>query len=189
MKVPPQPPAALRRFAHLDPAAGMCLMEYVSVLADAPFSDEPACTDPLLGSLARAVSDAMSDTARIQLIGLADGLARVAKTGPEGVRLIEYLCWDAIRSASPPGSSAERRARHRAATSRRRSVLPTGPVRGWIRLHGPARRAVEHAVRVLSRLPVAEADKALHGLLAACVGAVQGDGRDASEAFAQCAAE
>jgi hypothetical protein len=168
---PHQPPAQLRRFAHLHPADGMCLMEYVSLVAGAPFSDRPTCTSPLLGALARAVNDAMSDAGRTELTALAPALAKVGGTaGPREADRIAYLCWDAVCAASAPGSTAERRARRRrdAALRHQETGRPWG-VPGWIRLHGPGRRAVEAATRTLSELPAGQADRALYRLLADCI--------------------
>jgi hypothetical protein len=49
-------------------------MEYVSVLAGAPFSDAPPCTDPTLAAIARAVNDYSGDEKRQRLALLASDL-------------------------------------------------------------------------------------------------------------------
>jgi hypothetical protein len=171
-----RPPRELRRYAHLDPADGMCLMEYVSVVAGVPFSDSPAGVNPLLSALARAVNDATSDQGRADLIGLAEALAAKGYvSAPELEDRVEALCLDAIRTASAPGSRAERRARRRQSHLLRHRSVRRGALR-WIRQNGTSRRTVEAAVRTLSRLPQAEADRALHRLLADCIGVVRARG-------------
>lgn len=64
----------LTRGRHVDPAAGSCLMEYVSVLAGERFSDRPRCTHPLLAWAARRVNDTVGDTVRPELAVLAPDL-------------------------------------------------------------------------------------------------------------------
>ncbi|MFB7460421.1 hypothetical protein [Streptomyces sp. NPDC056188] len=162
-------PLALQRYTHLRPADGMCLMEYVSLLAGAGFSDRPACTDALLAALARMVDDAVSDAGRSRLIHLAPLLVRGAPGA--GVRdWVVFHCWEAVGAAAAPGSRAERRAcrRRDMARARLQACRWEGRAAAWLRLHGPARRAVETAVRVLSALPPAEADRALLRLLTLC---------------------
>lgn len=63
-------------------------MEFASYLAGERWSDHPACTDPVLAALARAVNDLVSDTRRQELLGdvprvigltgSAEGMLRVA---------------------------------------------------------------------------------------------------------------
>ncbi|MFJ2562884.1 hypothetical protein ACIP6V_21720 [Streptomyces sp. NPDC088770] len=162
-------PLALQRYTHLNPADGMCLMEYVSLLAGAGFTDRPACTDALLAALARMVDDAVSDAGRSRLIHLAPLLVRGAPGA--GVRdRVVFHCWDAVGAAAAPGSRAERRAcrRRDMARARLQACRWEGRVAAGLRLHGPARRAVETAVRVLSALPPAETDRALLRLLTLC---------------------
>ena len=166
----PRPPAQLRRYAHQDPGDGVCLMEYVSLLAGAPFGDDPACVHPLLNVLGRLVNDAMSDEGRNELLVLAPALAATgAVSGPYSTERIEYVCRRAVRSATAAGTRAGRRALRREHAAARRCRAPgRGKVARWVRLHGPARRTAETAVRTLARLPVQEADHALYRLLADC---------------------
>lgn len=74
----PLPPTAmpvLDAGAHHRPEEGACLMEYVSVLAGQRFGDEPRCTPPGLGELARLVNDHIQDRqVRHRLAELAPGL-------------------------------------------------------------------------------------------------------------------
>jgi hypothetical protein len=64
----------LTRGKHRKPRHGACLMEYVSVLAGASFSDSPPCTDPTLAAIARAVNDYSGDEKRQRLALLASDL-------------------------------------------------------------------------------------------------------------------
>jgi hypothetical protein len=57
--------------AHLAPEDGVCLMEYVSVLAGQRFTDSPRCTGPTLAFLARLVNDTVDDGDRGLLAPLA----------------------------------------------------------------------------------------------------------------------
>lgn len=58
----------LGRGKHRSPRRGACFMEMASVLAGEPWSDEPACTHPLLAHLARMVNDYTSDAGRSRLV-------------------------------------------------------------------------------------------------------------------------
>jgi hypothetical protein len=53
---------------HRSAKRGACFMEFASFLAGERWSDSPACTDPVLATLARAVNDTMSDARRGELI-------------------------------------------------------------------------------------------------------------------------
>jgi len=57
----------LSRGKHRTPKSGGCFMEFASYLAGESWSDHPACTHPVLASLARMVNDCSSDTARSRL--------------------------------------------------------------------------------------------------------------------------
>jgi hypothetical protein len=54
---------------HRTPRRGACFMEFASYLAGERWSDHPACTDPVLAALARAVNDLVSDSRRQELLG------------------------------------------------------------------------------------------------------------------------
>jgi hypothetical protein len=60
----------LSRGKHRSPRKGACFMELASYLAGERWSDHPACTHPLLASLARLVNDHTSDDGRGRLAGL-----------------------------------------------------------------------------------------------------------------------
>ncbi len=55
---------------HRSPRQGACFMELASYLAGERWSDRPACTHPLVATLARLVNDYTSDSGRGRLVGL-----------------------------------------------------------------------------------------------------------------------
>ena len=55
---------------HRNAHRGACFMEFASFLAGERWSDHPACTHPLIGTLARDVNDLTSDRARDELMPL-----------------------------------------------------------------------------------------------------------------------
>lgn len=60
----------LSRGKHRSPRKGACFMELASYLAGERWSDHPACTHPLLATMARDVNDHISDRARPRLVPL-----------------------------------------------------------------------------------------------------------------------
>ena len=60
----------LSRGKHRSPRKGACFMEFASLLAGERWSDHPACTHPLLATLARHVNDHTSDAGRQRLADL-----------------------------------------------------------------------------------------------------------------------
>jgi hypothetical protein len=121
---------------HLSPEDGVCLMEYVSVLAGERFSDSPRCTDAGLASLARLVNDEASDEGRPLLAPLAADLTVLGRADPVGsARLVLAVITHAQTTAgpSPKLRRAERRARLRlqrvsAAGARGRLMRASTPV-------------------------------------------------------------
>ena len=61
----------LSRGKHRSPRKGACFMELASLLAGERWSDDPACTHPLLALLARNVNDSTSDAGRARLAELS----------------------------------------------------------------------------------------------------------------------
>jgi len=53
---------------HRSARRGACFMEFASYLAGERWSDHPACTDPVLAALARAVNDLVGDHRRQELL-------------------------------------------------------------------------------------------------------------------------
>jgi hypothetical protein len=60
----------LSRGKHRNPRKGACFMEFASLLAGEPWSDQPDCTHPLLAALARDVNDHVGDEARREIAPL-----------------------------------------------------------------------------------------------------------------------
>jgi hypothetical protein len=84
----------LSRGKHRRPRQGACFMEFASYLAGERWSDHPACTHPLLASLARQVNDHISDDERQTLLPLVPDVIGLATEDPRADVLI------ALRAAS-----------------------------------------------------------------------------------------
>ena len=83
---------------HRDPSDGACAMEYVSVLAGEPFSDEPHCTHPILAAVARGTNDALADADRhlmVPLIGRLLGTPEVGTDLEQRVLSVRLAVWSA----------------------------------------------------------------------------------------------
>jgi hypothetical protein len=81
VRVPEMMPL-LSRGKHRRPRNGACFMELASFVAGEPWSDHPACTHPLLASLARLVNDATSDDARQHLAPLIPDVIGLTSDDP-----------------------------------------------------------------------------------------------------------
>jgi hypothetical protein len=94
----------LSRGKHRTPKSGGCFMEFASYLAGESWSDHPACTHPVLASLARMVNDCSSDDARSRLALLIPSV--IGLTGSD--RRVEIVV--ALRAACEalPVASLER---------------------------------------------------------------------------------
>lgn len=170
----PVPPPQLTPGTHLSPEDGACLMEWVSVLAGETWTDHPRTTHHLLGHLGRMVNDAMSPHGRQALIGLGPRLKGLDSADPSTSAELAELCTRYVLEIRPGLRLAWMYAtarRHQA--SRSTHAESTAPESVLSRLrrrvyeHGPAHRAVETAVIVLSRTP--DADFHLRRLLEAAV--------------------
>jgi hypothetical protein len=181
--VPPGLPQ-LQAGKHLHPDDGACLMEYVSVLTGARFSDRPRCTDPTLAAIARLVNDACSDARRPQLALFAPALAGTprgdaARTAAEVQSVLRIAC-TAVGATTP----ALRRQLRRA--GRRQQTAGAG---GWraalARLceQGPARHSLEVSVRALAALDEPQRDAVLVAMLAGALTAA--GAADVPDAVAQ----
>jgi hypothetical protein len=67
---------------HRNPRKGACFMEFASFLAGERWSDHPACTHPLLASLARLVNDHTSDAGRGRLAELVPSVIGLTSDDP-----------------------------------------------------------------------------------------------------------
>ena len=163
----------LRAGTHLVPEDGACLMEYVSVLAGAPFSDRPRCTDPTLAELARLVNDAASDEGRDRLGEFAPALAASPRHRPLGAAAVFQA---AVAVAYDATGGAARLGRHLHRNGRRlervggTGVLATVARRlDLLYRRGPGRRRMSAAVAALTRLPDQRQDAALKAALDAAI--------------------
>ncbi|MER7898807.1 hypothetical protein ABTX62_22535 [Streptomyces sp. NPDC096046] len=155
------------RFAHLHPDDGACLMEAASLLATGRFTDSPPGTHPVLAGLARAVNDAVSDTARQALWPLAADLADADPADRAYGPLLVATVVDAARRVQP---ASRRLKRHSTACHQRaRRLAHARPPKTAARIadllwwRGPGRRHLEHSLRVLLTAP--DADQRLSQLL------------------------
>jgi len=67
-------------------------MEFASFLAGEKWSDHPACTHPLLATLARNVNDQMSDEGRQQLLQLVPSVVGLTSEDPAVDVRLALLC-------------------------------------------------------------------------------------------------
>ena len=72
----------LARGKHRSPRSGACFMELASYLAGERWSDHPACTHPLLATVARSVNDHTSDAGRPRLAALIPSVIGLAGDDP-----------------------------------------------------------------------------------------------------------
>jgi hypothetical protein len=94
----------LSRGKHRSPRKGACFMEMASYLAGERWSDHPACTHPLLATLARLVNDHTSDAGRGQLIDLVPSVIGLTSDDPHLDVQITLLA----ATTALPVASAER---------------------------------------------------------------------------------
>jgi hypothetical protein len=162
---------------HLHPDDGMCLMEYVSLLADGKFSDAPRCTDRLLAELARLVNDTMSDEARAGLVRLAPTLAALPATSSATAPAIVAGALGPVLATAPHRRGLRRH--HRRASRRARATRRPGGfsllerfLDGLYR-RGPARYALRCAVNVaaVQTRDQSERDSVLVAMLEAAMSA------------------
>lgn len=88
----------LSRGRHRNARKGACFMEMASFLAGEQWSDHPACTHPLLATVARCVNDLANDGTRQRLVVLIDEVIGLHPTDPR-VEAAIVLC--AARAALP----------------------------------------------------------------------------------------
>ncbi|TFB88195.1 hypothetical protein E3O44_05830 [Cryobacterium algoricola] len=106
MPVPSLMPV-LSRGKHRTPRSGACFMEFASYLAGEAWSDHPACTHPLVASLARMVNDCTSDSSRTRLVPLIPSVIGLTGDNPR-VRLL--IAVRAATAALPVSSADHQRA-------------------------------------------------------------------------------
>jgi len=127
---------------HRSPRKGACFMELAAYLAGERWSDHPACTHPLLASLARLVNDHTSDAGRGRLVALVPSVIGLVSDDP-------YVDVEiALRSATTalPVASAERQ--------RALAVSVLAAERVWADLDGrPADSLQESSRAALAQVP------------------------------------
>jgi hypothetical protein len=92
---------------HRNPRRGACFMEFASYLAGERWSDHPACTDRVLGALARGVNDVVLDERRDELIPL---IPRIIGLRSSDSRLGLIVALRAAIAALPVASMERQRA-------------------------------------------------------------------------------
>jgi hypothetical protein len=143
----------LDRGGHRSPEQGACLMEYVSVLAGARFSDHPRCTHPALAQLARVVNDEIVDpAARSRLAVLAPDLIGTRCRDPRITLTVMACCLRAAVAARPQGHDVPQALEQVEAQLYR---LETQQGRRWARVRnvgrGPGTLSVISTLRVVLR--------------------------------------
>jgi hypothetical protein len=88
----------LSRGKHRSPKKGACFMELASYLAGESWSDHPACTHPLLASMARDVNDHVGDDARHRLAPL---IPEVIGLNGDDPRVDAWIAREAALAALP----------------------------------------------------------------------------------------
>ena len=96
----------LSRGKHRSPRKGACFMEMASYLAGERWSDHPACTHPLLATLARLVNDHTSDAGRGELIELVPSVIGLTSDDPH---LDVQITLRAATTALPVASAERQR--------------------------------------------------------------------------------
>ena len=80
---------------HSDPKQGACVMEYASFLAGEEWTDQPACTHPVLAAAARRVNDRLGDDARQGLLPLLPRLMGTSEGRDDRVLNVHLAVWSA----------------------------------------------------------------------------------------------
>lgn len=193
----------LSRGKHRSPRKGACFMEMASFLAGERWSDHPACTHPLLASLARHVNDRTSDAARPRLGALIPSVIGLTSDDPRVDVRLALLCASAALpvvaeerqrvlavalltcervladlDGREPGelSAATREAFAHAPLAARWAQRFAGQSRTTARAHRrhAAPHVVGYAVHGIAQACVADPDERLHDLLAAGIEVVRG---------------
>ena len=126
---------------HRSARKGACFMEFASYLAGERWSDHPSCTDPTLGTLARAVNDTVHDSRRGELV---TDIPRVIGLRGDELRLGLVVALRAAVMALPVASMERQRALAVA-------IIATTDALAELGINRP--RAQAEAERVLNDVP------------------------------------
>jgi len=96
----------LSRGKHRNARKGACFMEFASYLAGERWSDHPACTHPLLASLARGVNDLLDDESRPRIVWLIPDVVGLDTDDP---RSHAWIAREAALAALPVVPEARQR--------------------------------------------------------------------------------
>ncbi|WP_181958119.1 hypothetical protein [Nonomuraea mesophila] len=136
----------LSRGRHRNPKRGACFMELASYLAGERWSDHPACTHPLLATLARLVNDNTGDKSRAELVHLVPSIIGLASDDLRVDARIALRC----ATTALPVAAAERQLALAVSVLAAEEMLA--------RLDGaPSGRLSESSVRVMEEVPHAAA--------------------------------
>jgi len=131
----------LSRGKHRSPRKGACFMEMASYLAGERWSDHPACTHPLLASVARLVNDLTSDPNRWRLVELIPSVIGLTTKDPRADVRIALRC----ATAALPIASGERQNTLAVAVVAAERALATLEGRPTDRLSAASARAMDSA--------------------------------------------
>lgn len=172
--VPPDGMPVLSRGRHAAPEEGACLMEYVSVIAGEPFSDHPACVEPLLVRLAWAVNDSAPASVRASLVHFAPRMIGTRNDNPRTAPTLLTACIDCTASMVDLEQDAFLVAA-RGRADRRLAKLERAAVGRRVRWADKRYRRwhADDVLRDCVRLTAADAPQLLPRLLEAALGSVE----------------
>jgi len=91
---------------HAGPEAGGCAMEWVSAFAGEPWSDNPACTSPVIAAYVRGLNDEMGDAERQRLVPYIPRLVGTTASGDVEQRRAYMAADTAVRVFAAAGLRA-----------------------------------------------------------------------------------
>src|SRR4051812_33649604 len=83
----------LAKGSHSSPQQGACLLEVVSMFANEPFSDHPACVSPVLRNFGINLNDQWGGAQRQKLVPFIPRLVGTAGDGHDEARGYLALDW------------------------------------------------------------------------------------------------
>lgn len=83
----------LAKGGHINPEAGLCLLEAVAYVAGEPHGDHPTCTSPVLGRFGRNLNDVLPDDKRQKLRDHIPAMIGTAGDGLDEARSYIALDW------------------------------------------------------------------------------------------------